>query len=516
MINMKKIIAWLLLIVMVIGMASCGATTPDDDAPTGSESSGGTGSTNTGGSGSSGTEGGTGSGTGSSTGSGTGSSGGSTNTKPTYRPEDDTLVYEAITNSDGTLKYLDEILLKPAFTPYYNGYKAALSMTFDDGDHYETGYNVSEIFAQYGFTGTAMLTAGFINDSTIIDNWNIIFDKGYLDAGCHGYDHADPRSLSESGYEHEIKEAIEFLRMNFPSQRVLTYASPLAQPSTPYEEYLANFVIANRLEAMGERAYLGKEFNAYRIQAVSVNARVSPPSQSFLEENINAGTWIVELYHQVRKDGASGINCDYNTLASHCKTLYEKYSDVLWVASFEKVAIYSKQIQNTFVEYIDATSNSMTLKAGCTIADDVYNIPMSIEVNVPSFVDSAIAELGDEVQYLEVVTRANKKYVTVKNIKAEGEEFKIILGGNVNCLNKCNHVYIVKEHVEATCEEIGYDINECVNCTRTYVAKFTAPYGHSYMGNPDEHVCATTTSEGYEKYKCRFCDYIKTVILPKT
>ena len=511
MIKMKKILALVLAIVIVLGLAACGATPPADNG-TGAGTNSGLNSGTNGGSGSnSGTGSNGSSGSSGSSGSNTGSS-----TKPTYKPEDDTLVYEASTNTDGTWNYLDEVLAKPTFTPYYNGYKAALSMTFDDGDHYETGYNVSEVFAKYGFTGTAMLTANFINNTETINHWNNIFSLGYMDAGCHGYHHADPNSLSSSQYETEIKNAIMFLRDSFPTQNVLTFATPLAQPCEPYEKYMADYVIANRLEAMGERAYLGQSFNKYRVQAVSVNARTTPPSQAFLSQNIEAGMWIVELYHQVRKDGATGINCDYGTFAAHCKSLYENYSDVLWVASFEQVAIYSYQIENTFVEYVDATSDSMTIRAGCTIADDVYNIPMSIEVNVPSFVDSAYAIVDGEIQYLEVTKKTNKKYVTVKNIDASGEEFKIMLGGNTNCKNKCNHIYTLKERVNPTCEAIGYDINECVHCTRTYIARYVDKYGHSYMGNPNEHVCPTNVSEGYEKYKCRFCDYVNTVILPKT
>ena len=71
--------------------------------------------------------------------------------KPVFDPTSDKLVYSPTVNQDGTWNYLDEVLNKPTFTPYYNGYKAALSMTFDDGGHYETGYNVSEVFSKYGF-----------------------------------------------------------------------------------------------------------------------------------------------------------------------------------------------------------------------------------------------------------------------------------------------------------------------------------------------------------------------------
>lgn len=504
-IKMKRIIAFCLMLTILFGLFACTDThSPNGDLDTNTGNSPGTVNPDTGGS----------------------NSGDGEEEKPEVKPEvkpeekpvfdptSDKLVYSPTVNQDGTWNYLDEVLNKPTFTPYYNGYKAALSMTFDDGGHYETGYNVSEVFSKYGFSGTAMLTASFINNENTIAHWNKIFALGYMDAGCHGYNHANPKELSSSEYDHEIKDAILFLRQKFPSQNVLTYASPLAQPSEPYEKYLSDYVIANRLEAMGERAYLGKSFNNYRIQAVSVNARISPPNQKYLKENIEAGAWIVELYHEVRKTGATGINCDYGTFEAHCKSLYDNYSDVLWVASFEKVAIYSKQIQNTFVEYIGATNDSMTIKAGCTIADDVYSIPMSVEVNVPSFVDSAYAIVGDQIQYLDVTVKANKKYVTVRNIDAHGQEFKIMLGGNTNCKNGCKHFYTLKERVNPTCTEIGYDINECIRCGRTYIAKYKDQYGHSYMGNPDKHICQEQ-NECYEEYKCRFCDYVKKIYVEK-
>ncbi len=483
---MKKVVALALTLIMLLGLCACAL--PDENPID----------------------------TGSGTQTGT-QGGGQTDTSkpqtPTHFAKDDTLVYVATTNADGTFNYLNEKLNAPTFTPYYHNYKAALSMTFDDGGHYQTGYNVSDIFAKYGFRGTEMITASFVNDTAIAE-WNKIVALGYMDIGCHGYDHANPPSLSSSEYEHEIKDAIMFLREKFPTQDVLTFASPLAQPSTPYEEYVAQFCISNRLEQMGQQAYLGQEFNKYRIKAVSVNENTAPPTQKSISNYIKSGAWVVELYHEVREN-TSGINCNISTLSAHCKMLYENFKDELWVASFEDVSKYAKQLENTFVEYVDCSMDSITIKAGCTIADDVYNIPMSVSVNVPSFTDSAYIIVNGQKQYLEVTTgQYNKKYVTVLDIDAQGGEFTIYLGGNSNCQNGCNHIYYVKERVTPTCTSIGYNINACARCDKTYEGRYTDKLPHVYMGNPIESQCPTTEEEGYRIFKCRACDHTKKEIVP--
>lgn len=494
---MKKIIALALVIVMMLGLCACAI--PDLGGPgTGSGAQTGSG-TQTGGAQTGGSQGGN-----------------QTDNKPqtpTHFAKDDTLVYVATTNEDGTFNYLNERLNQPTFTPYYHNYKAALSMTFDDGGHYQTGYNITNIFQKYGFRGTEMITASFVNDKAI-EEWNKIVDLGYMDIGCHGYDHANPPSLSSSQYEHEIKDAIMFLREKFPTQDVLTYASPLAQPSTPYEEYVAQFCIANRLEGQGEQAYVGKDFNMYRIRAVSVNTRSEAPNQKAISTYVSSGAWLVELYHEVRED-ASGINCTISSLSSHCKMLYDNFKDELWVASFEDVAKYVKQRENTFVEYLGCTMDSITFKAGCTLDTEVYDIPMSLSVNVPSFTDSAYIIVDGEKQHLEVTTgEYNKKYVTVLDIDPQGGEFTIYLGGNSNCQNGCNHIYYIKEKIAPTCTSIGYNINACARCDKTYEGRYTAKLPHVYMGNPIETQCPTTEEEGYRIFKCRSCDHTKTEIVP--
>jgi hypothetical protein len=45
-------------------------------------------------------------------------------------------------------------------------------------------------------------------------------------------------------------------------------------------------------------------------------------------------------------------------------------------------------------------------------------------------------------------------------------------------------------------------------------AKYKDQYGHSYMGNPDKHICQEQ-NECYEEYKCRFCDYVKKIYVEK-
>ena len=151
------------------------------------------------------------------------------------------------TGDNRVIKYVNDTFSYPIITPYYNGYKTALTMTFDDGYDTGTGTIVSDMFEKYGYRGTMMIGPCFINGEEYITEWNKIFARGYLDLGCHGYNHKEPTTLPSSEYEHEIKDAIMFLREKFPGQRVLTFATPYAHINDAYESYLSQFVLGNRL-----------------------------------------------------------------------------------------------------------------------------------------------------------------------------------------------------------------------------------------------------------------------------
>ena len=423
--------------------------------------------------------------------------------RTTYKP--------TVVGDKEAIYYINEMVKHPILTPYYNGYKAALSMTFDDGYDSNTGTLVSNEFERLGYRGTMMLGPCFLGGDTIIQEWNDTFARGFLDVGCHGYNHKEPTTLDPSEYEREIKDAIMFLREKFPTQRVLTFATPYAHINSSYEEYLSQFVIGNRLEAGGSRVnFSDLTYNPYRVHAVSFNANTGSGNATVEVQNaVKNGRWIVELYHCV-KENASGVDVEYSTFAYHCEWLYRNFRDDLWVASFEDVMIYGEQLKHTSVDYTacDRESMTVTVTPDGTLDKEIYNIPMTVRVYLPEFVDSAYAMVDGQYIPLEMemIIETAEQYVTIRGIDATKKtDVVVYLGANKTMKNNCVHKYYKAETVEPTHETGGYTVNKCAKCEHTYKSAFTNPV-HEYTGEVVEVIAPTTMKKGLSKHYCNQCD----------
>lgn len=448
----------------------------------------------------------------STTSSSTGGNTGTDRPKPSLVP--DRTKYNAKTDGN-VIYYASEAIMRPVLTSYYNGYKTALSMTFDDGYDLGTGTAISDQFERFGFRGTMMIGVTFINSDTYVEGWNNVFARGYLDLGCHAWAHKEPTSMSYDEYEHEIKDAIMYLREKFPTQRVLTFATPYAHINNSYQDYLSQFVIGNRLEAGGSEVVLGKDFDPYRVKAISVNERANMTTvQGYIADYVKRGVWIVELYHCILSPAVNGTDMDKDKFAAHCEWLYRNYRDDIWFASFEDVLIYSKQHEHTTVTYTACDKDSMTfeVKSDSELDRSIYNFDMSLKVYIPNEffeVDSVCAEVNGKAQYLEVKYEdiTMYKYVVVTGIPVtEDATVQVFMGGNKIMKNNCvPHKYITAEVVEPTHESGGYTLYECTKCANTYKGLYTAPV-HDYSGEVVVAIEPTKFLKGLAKHYCTQCD----------
>ena len=424
---------------------------------------------------------------------------------------EDKTEYSNTVTEDGKWMYGDKALAAPTFTNYYNGYKSALTFTFDDGYDVATGRYVNSIFEQYGWRGTAMLGPCFLNESLIIQ-WSTVLAEGYLDVGCHGYDHKNPVGLSSSEYEHEIKDAIEFLRTNFPGQRVLTYATPYAHIDAPYEAYLKDLVISNRLGADGGLVKVGSDYNLYKVRAYSFNKNnvVEAWNQSIGSKLNEDGTWVVELVHCVLDSPYNNTDTSKANFSAHCAYLDNNFGDTVWFASFEDVSIYLKQVESAKINYVASDRESMTINVTCPLDEEIYNFPMTIKLRVPSYATSAYAVIDGEVQMLHVTKGSGVNTVTVKDIPVNGENVKIYLGGNYNYVNGCAHLWSNKR-ISATCNELGYMRYECAICKATYKGEFATTKEHTF-GEREVVEIPTLTENGLDVISCSVCGTEKEIV----
>ena len=449
------------------------------------------------------------------------------NTKPNP-PEviivPDRTKYKATTVGTGdnmAIYYINEVMKHPYLTPYYNGYKTALTMTFDDGYDVETGTIVSDLFEKYGYRGTAMLCPCFVGSQDKIDGWNKVFARGYLNAGCHSYNHVLPKDVSKDEYDHEIRDAIMFLREKFPGQRVLTYATPFAHITDDYEDYLRDYVIGNREESGGNAVIPGQKFNPYRVRATSVNVNKDlSVIHNVISNSVKNQNWVVELLHCVI-DESSGKTINSTDMSKalfeyHCKWIYRNHRDDIWFANFEEVLIYAKQVETTTVQYTacDRESLTFTVTPDLTLDKELYNFPMSLRVYLPQEIaDSAYAVINDVYQPLEIEYELDTGYMytIVRDIPTDKvTDVKVYIGGNKTMKNNCIHKYAQDSVIEPTHDTFGYTINKCTKCEHTYNSAYTAPV-HDYSGEVVEVIAPEKNVKGLSKCYCTMCDKYEVI-----
>ncbi|MBQ8163656.1 MAG: polysaccharide deacetylase family protein [Clostridia bacterium] len=412
-------------------------------------------------------------------------------------------------NEDGT-KYLyrNVELLKPVFTPYYHNYSSAVSLTFDDGYSTETGYNVSKVFNKYGFKGTVMMSACFIDgDEYVIEQWQDVLSYGYLDVGAHGWDHLDPRLITDTEiFEKETLEAVNFLKQTFKNQRVLTFATPYAMISNQYEDYLRKCSISNRLESGGSTNTLfGENVNLYRVNSVSFNKGVTSSAViTNISNSASQGKWTTVLMHSVLDVPQYSTDVSLEEFQTLCEFL--SLRNDIWVASFEEASIYAMQLANAKMNYTSCDKSSISFNITCDLDKSIYNIPMSAKIYLPKFTDTVYSELNGVKTSYVIQKDAEGRFITVLDIPVNGEEVVIYLGGNSWCDNGCEeHHYINIETATATCTEPGYTLRECEYCQNQYKYRYTLIKGHTLDGEEKTVKEPTEYTVGSKTVQCSVC-----------
>jgi len=250
---------------------------------------------------------------------------------------------------------------------------------------------------------------------------------GAFDLGCHGYNHISANELTVSDYDLEIKEAIEFLRQTFPDQRVNTFAAPYNTVNDSFIKYLDDYAIGCRIGSNGEQGFLGKSTDMYRVKSVSLNQNTDFKSVHYqIDSLVKSGAWVVQLVHTVTQGQPyESVGISKATLDEHCAYLYNSYNGSVWFASFQDVAMYALQHKNVKITTIDLTGDKMVFNVSTTLDTQVYNVPMSVKVYLPSFASSAYALVNGERQELEIKTDGANKYACVLDVSIENSTLEI-------------------------------------------------------------------------------------------
>jgi hypothetical protein len=136
-------------------------------------------------------------------------------------------------------------LKAPEVTKYLYNAPGAWSMTYDDGNYYETYDWVTPVLERYGARATIMFTITMGSD--LAAQWREYFAGGNWDLGSHSYTHSVVYvAKNEKGLMYEVNDAHYKLMSMFSRQRLLTFATPMGTTSDYAAEFYNDFMAAGR------------------------------------------------------------------------------------------------------------------------------------------------------------------------------------------------------------------------------------------------------------------------------
>lgn len=220
----------------------------------------------------------------------------------------------------------------------WNGNKAALSLTFDDGLLCQAEHAIP-LLERYGMRGTFFLVAKNLWRGT--DLWRSAAKRGH-EIGSHSFGHFKPRLVTtEEGRRSELvlsKEAIE----KELGVTVESYAYPYALADEPMIDAARKVY----KQARGGHNSPGPEFlkpgdkevNMYFTRAQNTCAGNISDVGKWVASALAAGGWLTLMLHGVGPDDTQFDNVETSVFAEALSVVRDFQGKSLWVAPYGTVA----------------------------------------------------------------------------------------------------------------------------------------------------------------------------------
>ena len=222
----------------------------------------------------------------------------------------------------------------------WNGYPAALSLTFDNGDPTQLDQAVPAL-DQHGWKGTFFLAANRINRR---EDWRKVFENGH-ELGNHSLDLFHAARLDPRAEESQVLGARNVLKKSF-GVPVFTYAYPYGEISPGLKAQASKTHLAAR-GGEGPSYVLKPSDNPdwFNLPSRTIRAGGNPKLQQvWLGETRRNGGWTVLTIHAVGGTGEDAIPTDL-----FGRLLDGAEKSRFWVAPFGAVTSYwraQKTIEN--------------------------------------------------------------------------------------------------------------------------------------------------------------------------
>ncbi|MFH0867314.1 MAG: polysaccharide deacetylase family protein [Bacteroidota bacterium] len=310
---------------------------------------------------------------------------------------------------------------------WYNFKDAAVSFTFDDGyrSHFET---LAPMLEQLGFRGTFYIITNWVGkgETPSWDTLTAIAARGH-EIGSHTKNHTNLETLAFSMYNLlfvdsaivEMDSSKEMINRNIFPEKCETMAFPFG--ATSYNAILLakSFYISCR--GSGYILQPSTPYNFYNVQCKGIS-----PDTTLLQMNAwidrlqYTKGWLIERIHGIDSNGWEPVPS--SRYASHLG--YVKLNeDHLWIDTYKNVIKYIRERNNAKLSLIDSTLYDYTLSLTDTLADDIYNVPITLKVRLKSgnMVNLvSITQAGKQIDFIEKYDNG-KLYVTFNAVPDAGD-----------------------------------------------------------------------------------------------
>ena len=290
----------------------------------------------------------------------------------------------------------------------WNGYKAALSLTYDDGDPIHLDVAIPEMNKR-GLRGTFYIITSKV---TRIEDWKKAVAAGQ-EIGNHTVTHRHTSELKPDDEKNEVVDAKKFLQDTF-GVPVLTLAYPFVEISPGLEKWTKAEDFAAR--GGGGTPYLTPDMEPdwYNIPSqTTMTAYAYETYKGWADQDLAAGAWTVLMIH-----GIEGTQWGWQPIT---KKNYLQLLDYLvqnkkslWVAPFGEVCAYWRAQKVLEGAEPKKDGNATTLKW-----DIPANFPKGVQVKLSIQGDGLkVSQGGKEVKPLSAGVYAvafDAKELTLEN-----------------------------------------------------------------------------------------------------
>ncbi|MBP7792378.1 MAG: polysaccharide deacetylase family protein [Candidatus Goldbacteria bacterium] len=218
----------------------------------------------------------------------------------------------------------------------WNGYKAAVSLTFDDGDPIHLDIAVPEM-QKRKIRGTFFLMAGTF---TRPDEWKKAAESG-MEIGNHSMTHKHAYELNADNIKDEVDKAGEILR-ELSGQSVLAFAYPFIEITDELRKQVEKNCFIARGGGSGELYYTpDMEPDWYDIHSQMTKTQTGLETyQWWVDTAISLGAWTIFMIHAI--EGSNWYEPMPKKVFTEFLDYIEKNKEKIWIAPFGEIGAYWK------------------------------------------------------------------------------------------------------------------------------------------------------------------------------